>query len=50
MVWDAIINGSRFWANAVKSLTMAEDGTPVDSETRRGLIIRHLAWLNVLAF
>jgi putative membrane protein len=48
--WGAIINDSRSWANAVLNLAQSEDGKPIDHQTRRALVLRHLAWLNALAF
>ncbi|MBT5432924.1 MAG: bestrophin family ion channel [Alphaproteobacteria bacterium] len=49
-IWGAIINDSRSWANAVLNLAQSDDGTALDHETRRALVMRHLAWLNALAF
>jgi len=45
-----IINDCRSWANAVLALAQSGDGTPLDRDTQRQLVLRQLAWLNALAF
>ena len=54
-IWGGIVNVSRSWANLVLSfISDAHTDEPVSAvtiaETRRTLIYRHLAWINVLRF
>lgn len=48
-IWGDIVNRSRDWGNSVFNLIHAE-GKPVDPEIPRELIVRHLAWVNALAY
>jgi len=48
-IWGRIVNDSRTWCNAVRSMALASDGTPLDAVTQHSLIGRHLAWVNLLA-
>ena len=49
-IWGAIINDSRSWAHAALTLTRDADGNPLDCETQKLAIHRHIAWVNALAF
>lgn len=48
MVWGAIINDSRSWANA--ALNLLSGGAASDPQASAALIRRHLAWVNALAY
>ena len=50
MIWDAIINDSLPWANGVLNLTQSDDGKPMGHQSMGALVLRHLAWINTLAF
>jgi len=48
IIWGGIVNTSRTWAASVLSYVEADDPSPAARELRRGLIYRHLAWVNAV--
>ena len=47
-IWGSIINDSRGWAVSVLELAQSKDGQPIDDDTLRLLVHRHVAWLHAL--
>lgn len=49
-IWGDIINRSRDWGNSVLNLVPAVEGKSLDAAVQKDLIVRHIAWVNALAF
>lgn len=49
MIWGEIINKSRAWSNYIHNMIEMEDEEE-QTRTRRDLIMRHIAWVNALAY
>lgn len=49
MIWGEIINKSRAWSNYVHNM-IESDSAEEETRTRRDLIMRHVAWVNALAY
>ncbi|MCP4091392.1 MAG: hypothetical protein GY746_16610 [Gammaproteobacteria bacterium] len=49
MIWGAIVNDSRSWANFVTGLVYQKEEIP-DKAVHRELIYHHLAWVNAMVY
>ena len=49
MIWGEVINKSRAWSNYIHNMIEIDDKAE-ETRTRRDLIMRHVAWVNALAY